>query len=79
MELLLTLSKETCNTIEYMEKQPFEKVMLMFNTLKSIFEKEAKEREKQEGKQNGQVPSMSSLMHQASSSIKTPSIPRVHY
>ncbi len=75
----MTLSKETCNTIEYMEKQPFEKIMLMFNTLKSIFEKEAKEREKQEGKQNGQVPSMSSLMHQASSSIKTPSIPRVHF
>lgn len=74
----MTLSKETCNTIEYMEKQPFEKVMLMFNTLKSIFEKEAKERERQEGVQNGQVPSMSSLMHQASSSIKTPSIPKVH-
>ena len=78
MELLLTLSKETCNTIEYMEKQPFEKVMLMFNTLKSIFEKEAKEREKQEGKQNGQIPSVNSLMRQASSSIKTPNIPRVH-
>lgn len=78
MELLLTLSKETCNTIEYMEKQPFEKVMLMFNTLKSIFEKESKERERQEGVQNGQVPSMSSLMRQASSSIKTPSIPKVH-
>lgn len=74
----MTLSKETCNTIEYMEKQPFEKVMLMFNTLKSIFEKEAKEREKQEKTQTGQVPSMSSLMHQASSSIKTPSIPKVH-
>lgn len=74
----MTLSKETCNTIEYMEKQPFEKVMLMFNTLKSIFEKEAKEREKQEGVKNGQVPSMSSLMRQASSSIKTPSIPKVH-
>lgn len=74
----MTLSKETCNTIEYMEKQPFEKVMLMFNTLKSIFEKEAKERERQEGVQNGQVPSMSSLMRQASSSIKTPSIPKVH-
>lgn len=71
----MTLSKETCNTIEYMEKQPFEKVMLMFNTLKSIFEKEAKEREKQEkGAQQG-VPSMSSLTHQATSSIKTPKMP----
>lgn len=74
----MTLSKETCNTIEYMEKQPFEKVMLMFNTLKSIFEKEAKEREKQEGIQNGQVPSMSSLMRQASSSIRVPNIPTPH-
>ena len=52
--------------------------MLMFNTLKSIFEREAKEREKQEGKQTSQVPSVNSLMRQASSSIKTPSIPRVH-
>ena len=79
MELLLTLSKETCNTIEYMEKQPFEKVMLMFNTLKSIFEKEAKEREKQEAQQNGSIPSMSSLMHQASSSMRVPSIPTPHF
>lgn len=75
----MTLSKETCNTIEYMEKQPFEKVMLMFNTLKSIFEKEAKEREKQEGIQNGSVPSMSSLMRQASSSIRVPNIPTPHF
>lgn len=75
----MTLSKETCNTIEYMEKQPFEKVMLMFNTLKSIFEKEAKEREKQEGIQNGSVPSMSSLMHQASSSIRVPNISTPHF
>lgn len=75
----MTLSKETCNTIEYMEKQPFEKIMLMFNTLKSIFEKEAKEREKQEGIQNGSVPSMSSLMRQASSSIRVPNIPTPHF
>lgn len=75
----MTLSKETCNTIEYMEKQPFEKVMLMFNTLKSIFEKEAKEREKQEKTQTGSVPSMSSLMHQASSSIRVPNIPTSHF
>lgn len=75
----MTLSKETANTVEYMEKQPFEKVMLMFNTLKSIFEKEAKEREKQEKGQQQQMPSISSLTRQASSSIRAPSIPTPHF
>jgi hypothetical protein len=63
MELLLSLSKETSNTVAEMMKMPSHFVIGMYNALRKILEKEAKQREEAEKKANKNIkaPSMPSF------------------
>jgi hypothetical protein len=64
MELLLSLSKETSNTVAEMMKMPSHFVIGMYNALRKILEKEAKAREEAEKKAN--------------KNIKAPSMPHIN-
>lgn len=63
MQLILDLSKETCNSYAELIKQPMHIVIGLYNALRKSIEKENKAREdaekRERAKQNFSMPSMS--------------------
>lgn len=70
MELLLSLSKETNNSVAELLKMPSHFVIGMYNALRRVLKKEEEAREKAEKKQAASSPKMPS--------ISMPSMPHIN-
>lgn len=77
MELLLSLSKETNNSVAELLKMPSHFVLGMYNALRRILKKEAEAREKAEKKAQAEQNQMSSFRMPSMPSIPSISIPHV--